>query len=142
MRASWKECESCDMHVPLLSHHCSHCRQCIYALDHHCYFLGHCVGRANHKYFIVFAFYAAIGSGLGIWNIYQIMREHRNVLSHEIAYYLFPFNCVMYFMGNTKRWEMLYVGLFDLGLGSTLACAFFFVEAASSCCLANIASFS
>jgi hypothetical protein len=22
----WKECESCDMHVPLRSHHCGHCR--------------------------------------------------------------------------------------------------------------------
>ena len=50
MKASWKECESCDMHVPIISHHCSHCRKCIYALDHHCYFLGHCVGRANLRY--------------------------------------------------------------------------------------------
>ena len=49
VRAAWKECEACDMHVPLLSHHCSHCRKCIYALDHHCYFLGHCVGRANFR---------------------------------------------------------------------------------------------
>ena len=22
----WKECESCDMHVPLRTHHCGHCR--------------------------------------------------------------------------------------------------------------------
>jgi len=125
MRAAWKECEACDMHVPLLSHHCSHCRRCIYALDHHCYFLGHCVGRANYKYFIVFTFYAAIGSGIGVLNIYQIMREYRNVMSHEVAYYLFPFTTAMYFMGSTKGWEVGYVGLLDLGLGSFMACAFF-----------------
>ena len=54
MRSTWKECEACDMHVPLLSVHCSHCRKCIYALDHHCYFLGHCIGRGNQRFFIVF----------------------------------------------------------------------------------------
>ena len=43
----WRECETCDMHVPLRTHHCGHCGRCIYALDHHCYFLGHCVGRFN-----------------------------------------------------------------------------------------------
>ena len=65
MRSTWKECEACDMHVPLLSVHCSHCRKCIYALDHHCYFLGHCIGRSNQKYFIVFCLYAAMGSAIG-----------------------------------------------------------------------------
>ena len=127
MRSTWKECEACDMHVPLLSHHCSHCRKCIYALDHHCYFLGHCVGRANQRYFIVFVLYAAIGSAIGVWNIYQIMREYRNVLSHEVAYYLFPFTSIMYFLGSTKAWEVWYVCLFDLGLGAWMACTFFFL---------------
>lgn len=74
MRATWKECEACDMHVPLLSVHCSHCRKCIYALDHHCYFLGHCIGRSNQKYFIVFCLYAAMGSAIGklfkCWMVY------------------------------------------------------------------------
>ena len=65
MRSTWKECEACDMHVPLLSVHCSHCRKCIYALDHHCYFLGHCIGRGNQRFFIVFCLYAALGSAIG-----------------------------------------------------------------------------
>jgi len=126
VRASWKECESCDMHVPLLSHHCSHCRQCIYALDHHCYFLGHCVGRANLRFFIVFCLYAAVGSGMGAWNIFEVMTHHRNALSHELAYYLLPFTTLMYLMGSAQAWEMAYVGLLDFGIGAFTATCFFF----------------
>jgi len=128
LRAEWKECESCDMHVPIISHHCSHCRKCIYALDHHCYFLGHCVGRANHRYFIVFCLYAALGSALGVWNIFDVMSGHRNALSQELAYYLLPFTSLMYLMGSAQAWEVGYVGLMDFGIGAFTATAFFFVH--------------
>lgn len=26
MKKEWRECDSCDMHVPIRSHHCGHCR--------------------------------------------------------------------------------------------------------------------
>lgn len=29
-------------------------------MDHHCPFIGNCVGKYNHKYFVLFLFYATV----------------------------------------------------------------------------------
>ena len=125
-RSLWKECESCDMHVPVRTYHCGHCRRCIYALDHHCYFLGTCVGRCHLRFFIVFCFYAAVGCGLGVHTIYEAMAETRDIYSREFGYYLLPFTTVMYFMEKAESHEVLWVGLMNFGLGALGACTFLF----------------
>ena len=112
------------MHVPLRTHHCGHCRRCIYILDHHCYFLGTCVGRTNMRYFLVFCFYAALGSAMGISNIITVMRFYRDPLSWEGPYYILPYTVVMYFMSKANSFEILYVALINFGLGACLACCF------------------
>jgi len=125
-RDRWRECETCDMHVPADTRHCGHCRRCIHFLDHHCYFLGHCVGRNNMRFFIVYAFYASLGSGLGTYNLMEVMKFYRTFISLEFGYYFLPYVIVMYLMGRAMAFEVFYVALINFGAGACVTCAFFF----------------
>ncbi|XP_023333589.1 palmitoyltransferase PFA4 [Eurytemora carolleeae] len=120
----YKECYPCNLFVPLRSHHCPYCRKCIYVLDHHCFFLGHCVGRKNMKYFILFCFYAAIGTAYGLYHIMEVMTYYRDVSTKESIYFFFPFIFVMYMFDRAAGFECYYVFLLDFGLGACLICVF------------------
>ncbi len=127
-RSQWRECESCDMHVPRRTHHCGHCGRCILVLDHHCYFLGQCVGRLNMRFFLVFCFYACAGCALGVYNLVDVMLFYRDPWSWaEAPYYVLPYTAVMYFMGRAAAFEVLYVALINFGVGGAGACAFLFL---------------
>ena len=125
-RRTWKECDACDMHVPMRTYHCSLCNACISIPDHHCYFLGRCVGRANQRFFICFAFYACIGSLIGVWSLIEVMTYYRNYASLELFYYLIPITTVAYFAGYgaVQSFELFYIGLIDFGIGSFLFTGF------------------
>jgi hypothetical protein len=127
-RSDWRECETCDMHVPTPTRHCGHCRKCILHLDHHCYFLGHCVGRNNMRYFIVFCTYAAIGCALGVYNLMQVMKFYRTFLSSEVGYYVLPYTIAMYFMKRAAGFEVFYVALINFGGGACGACLFLLAQ--------------
>ena len=151
-RDKWRECETCDMHVPadtrfetkseslyvvlnrrnvpFICRHCGHCRRCINFLDHHCYFLGHCVGRTNMRFFIVYAFYASLGSGLGTYNLMEVMKFYRTFISLECGYYFLPYIIVMYMLGRAMAFEVFYVALINFGAGACVSCAFFFTTSA------------
>lgn len=128
-RRSWKECDACDMHIPLRTYHCSLCNACISIPDHHCYFLGRCVGRANQRFFICFAFYACMGSFVGIYNLIQVMSYYRDYASLEVLYYLLPVTTIAYFggYGAVQKFELLYVALIDFGIGAFLFTGFLVV---------------
>lgn len=126
-RHLWRECESCDLHVPKRTHHCGHCRRCIYALDHHCYFLGACVGRHNLRFFLVFCWYAALGSALGVFNVFEALTFYRDPYSREAAYFVLPYTVVMYLLDRAAAFEMLYVALLNFGVGACLACLYLLV---------------
>lgn len=126
LKAEYKDCFSCDLHVPTRSHHCPYCRRCIYILDHHCFFLGHCVGRNNLRYFLVFCLYAAIGCAVGVYHLMMEMKNYRAIPSRDTIYYFLPFSLVMYFVEKFPLWETFYVGLIDFGTGACGMCAFLF----------------
>ena len=110
------------MHIPMRTYHCTLCDACISIPDHHCYFLGKCVGRANQRFFIVFAFYACIGAFIGVHTLVQTMYYYRNYASTELIYYLLPVTTVAYFAGygGVQSFELLYIALIDFGIGTVL----------------------
>lgn len=122
----YKDCLSCDLHVPFRSHHCPYCRRCIYILDHHCFFLGHCVGRKNQKFFLVFCFYAAVGCSIGVYHVFYTLNNYRVFWSKEVIFFFLPYSMVMTFIGKVNIVETLYVGCLNFGFGSFLMTWFLF----------------
>lgn len=53
-------CKKCNLLRPDRAHHCSACKRCVLRFDHHCPWTGNCIGHLNHKYFILFLFYAEL----------------------------------------------------------------------------------
>ena len=80
--------------------------------------MGHCIGRTNQRFFIVFCFYAAVGSIIGVVNLIDVMSYYRDYRTLEIFYYLLPFSTAMYFFGDVAPFELLYVALIDFGIAA------------------------
>eukprot|EP01126_Amoeba_proteus_P014454 TRINITY_DN1633_c0_g3_i3.p1 TRINITY_DN1633_c0_g3~~TRINITY_DN1633_c0_g3_i3.p1 ORF type:complete len:190 (-),score=18.66 TRINITY_DN1633_c0_g3_i3:132-701(-) len=54
-------CSICEAFKPPRSHHCRELGACILKMDHYCPWIDNCVGYRNHKFFILFVFYASLG---------------------------------------------------------------------------------
>jgi len=127
IRERYKDCLSCNLHVPIRSHHCPYCRKCIYILDHHCFFLGHCVGRKNLKFFLVFCFYSSLGCGLGVYHVMGSMSNYRDITSREAMFFFLPFSLVMFFTGKIQTFEAFNVSLINFGFGACVMSLFLFL---------------
>jgi len=127
IRERYKDCLSCNLHVPIRSHHCPYCRKCIYILDHHCFFLGHCVGRKNLKFFLVFCFYSSLGCGLGVYHVMDSMSNYRDITSREAMFFFLPFSIVMFFTGKIQTFEAFNVSLINFGFGACVMSLFLFL---------------
>merc|ERR1711998_166674 len=54
---------------PDRSHFCSAIRRNVLRMDHFCPWLGNCVGFHNHKFFLLFLFYATVAINLMLFNM-------------------------------------------------------------------------
>uniref|UniRef100_A0AC35G1L9 Palmitoyltransferase n=1 Tax=Panagrolaimus sp. PS1159 TaxID=55785 RepID=A0AC35G1L9_9BILA len=59
-------CVHCQIFKPLRTHHCRTCGKCIPRMDHHCPVIGTCVHFHNHKFFLLFLFWASILCLMGV----------------------------------------------------------------------------
>lgn len=72
-------CSQCRNFKPKNAHHCRICNRCISRMDHHCPWMNNCVGAGNFKHFLLFLFYAWIGSAFSLlifgWNYFLCFDE-------------------------------------------------------------------
>ncbi|TKR57969.1 hypothetical protein L596_030602 [Steinernema carpocapsae] len=60
-------CDKCNFHKPENAHHCRTCNRCVLRLDHHCHLLDTCIGARNHRYFLMFLGWSALGAMWSWW---------------------------------------------------------------------------
>uniref|UniRef100_A0A2K6WKJ1 Palmitoyltransferase n=1 Tax=Onchocerca volvulus TaxID=6282 RepID=A0A2K6WKJ1_ONCVO len=60
-------CLYCKVIKPNRTHHCRRCNRCIIRMDHHCPIIGRCIHMHNHKFFLLFLFWAAVLCGYAVY---------------------------------------------------------------------------
>ncbi|KAI0354250.1 zf-DHHC-domain-containing protein [Trametes cingulata] len=54
----YRYCHKDGFLKPMRAHHCRACGTCVLKYDHHCPWIGQCVGARNHRFFLIFVFWA------------------------------------------------------------------------------------
>lgn len=86
LREFWtKKCVTCDDIKPARTHHCKVCGTCVMLMDHHCPWVNNCVGLENYRYFLLFVFYLAMGSGYMCITMYAVkhhflFKQHKQLM--------------------------------------------------------------
>ena len=80
---NWRFCPVCRLAKPPEAHHCRTCQQCIMMMDHHCPYVANCVGEGNRANFVLFLFWAALGTtitwGMGVYILFTQWKVRRRV---------------------------------------------------------------
>jgi len=94
-----RHCKSCQSWKPPRAHHCKTCNKCVLKMDHHCPWINNCVGVHNHKYFILFLVYVAVGISylfflmtlrcIELWKHYHLTKERISTVDASILAILF-----------------------------------------------------
>ena len=72
-RVCWKcsDLNKQTLYKPDRTHHCSICAECVLKMDHHCLWVGNCIGFYNHKYFMLFLFYAVCSAWVVVISMFN-----------------------------------------------------------------------
>lgn len=122
-----KFCVDCNTVTPRRSHHCPICQICVLRKDHHCFMTGGCVGLANQRYFIVFTFWAAIGSAYAAWFNFQYLDKFiMPWYPFGWLYYVGPIALGRWFLGYQSFFNMFLGLMWSISTASAFACLGFF----------------
>uniref|UniRef100_A0A915KDS5 Palmitoyltransferase n=1 Tax=Romanomermis culicivorax TaxID=13658 RepID=A0A915KDS5_ROMCU len=98
-----KFCDKCRKMTPHRTYHCPLCQFCVLKKDHHCFMMGGCAGYGNLRYFIVFLFWAAVGTVYGLWYILRYLHFVVGpILTSNFFSYLAPIAFLKYVAGNVS----------------------------------------
>ncbi|XP_067630376.1 probable palmitoyltransferase ZDHHC24 [Eurosta solidaginis] len=114
-RMYWRYCSACEMLAPPRSWHCIACDTCILKRDHHCGFTGSCIGHNNHRYFVFFLVYLAIGATAAtIYNSLYFWWLHADVYVSwwTLIKIVFP----MFMLCFDLSWQCFYLLIYMLNL--------------------------
>ncbi|KAI1714377.1 DHHC palmitoyltransferase domain-containing protein [Ditylenchus destructor] len=125
---SSKLCVECNIITPKRCHHCPLCNICVLRKDHHCFLIGGCVGLANQRYFIVFLFWAAIGSLYGTMiNFAYLNRFVTPWYPTGWLCYIGPVTLIRWLLGYEQFFNMCLCVLFSMSFASFVGALAFFV---------------
>ncbi|KAI1695268.1 DHHC palmitoyltransferase domain-containing protein [Ditylenchus destructor] len=123
-----KFCVDCNKVTPKRCHHCPLCNICVLRKDHHCFLTGGCVGLANQRYFIVFLFWAAIGSIYGsMLNFAYLNAFVTPWYPTGWLYYIGPVAVIRWLLGYEQFFNMWLAVLFSMSVSSFFGALVFFV---------------
>jgi len=115
LRGFWnRKCNTCNELKPARTHHCSVCQTCVFQMNHHCPFTNNCVGLENQRFFLLFIFYAFLGSLyylfsiVSIWNHY-VYKDHHMMMSYLVIFDSFSAGTL--FLFNIWSWSVAGSGL-------------------------------
>lgn len=119
-------CERCQAKVAARAKHCSMCDVCVLKRDHHCFFAGCCVGFHNQRYFVVFCFYASLGSLFCLYLLSEHLRlTYANLFSFEAYRFLLPWCLVEWFFSGLSSGTLAMIFLFYMTIPTCLGCIWF-----------------
>jgi palmitoyltransferase ZDHHC2/15/20 len=70
---SKRNCRKCLIWKPDRTHHCRELGTCVLRLDHYCMFVNNSIGYSNHKYFLLFLFYAVAATAFVAGNVGNVL---------------------------------------------------------------------
>ncbi|XP_064597142.1 palmitoyltransferase ZDHHC22-like [Liolophura sinensis] len=122
-------CERCQATVVARAKHCYMCDVCVLKRDHHCFFAGCCVGFHNQRYFVVFCFYASLGSLFCLYIISEHLRlTYANIFSYEVYRFLLPWCLVEWLFRGLSSGTLAMIFLFYMTIPTCLGCIWFAVQ--------------
>lgn len=102
---SWTPCLRCNRPRPPRCHHCPICNRCILKRDHHCFITGVCVGYRNLRHFVVFLFWAFVGTFFAL--VHALVYAYFDVFPHTgYTDVVFPVAIVRAALGYTE-WKFV-----------------------------------
>merc|ERR1712224_656545 len=115
LKGFWnKQCSICNEIKPARTHHDSVSGTCVFQMSHYCLFTNNCVGLENQRFFLLFIFYAWLGSAyyllslLSIWNHF-VYRDNQQLMTFLLIFD--AANCGWLFIYNLFMWALASSGL-------------------------------
>ena len=136
---AWKPCIICQKPRPPRTHHCPLCGTCVLKRDHHCFFAGTCIGLRNQRHFVVFSFWASLGTTYCF--VHSTVYLFTYLIPHTTYWDAFlPFTLVRWVFGYTPSLFLILILLYYSVIWFWLT-SMAFVYEQTKCILQGMTSF-